>query len=119
MSLYWKIALFRWVRIDFLSVSAGSFWERTSYLFGFVFESQVNTAVVITVITPFTHTLSLEEGLIPQIYSIFFAEIITTNVIQVTDVYGHFQRHFLAPRAVTQDRMNLYFLGNEVELAER
>lgn len=60
MSLYWKIALFRWV----------------------------NTAIVFTVITPFTHTLALEDGLIPQIYSIFFAEIVTTNVIQMADVWG-------------------------------
>jgi hypothetical protein len=91
MSLYWKIALFRWV----------------------------NTAILITVITPFTHTLSVEDGLIPQIFSIFFAEIVTTNAIQLTDVWGHFQRHVLAPRASTQDSMNLCFQGLEVELAER
>lgn len=87
MSLYWKIATFRWV----------------------------NTAIVITVITPFTHTLALEEGLIPQIFSIFFAEIVTTNVIQLTDVWGHFQRHVMAPRAATQDTMNLCFVGLEGE----
>eukprot|EP00934_Nitzschia_sp_Nitz4_P002286 Nitzschia sp. Nitz4//scaffold23_size168460//33505//37330//NITZ4_002208-RA/size168460-snap-gene-0.152-mRNA-1//-1//CDS//3329543602//2286//frame0 len=91
MSLYWKICVFRWV----------------------------NTAIVITVITPFTHTLAVEEGLIPQIFSIFFAEIVTTNAIQLTDLWGHFQRHILAPRANTQDSMNLCFLGLEVELAER
>ena len=91
MSLYWKIALFRWV----------------------------NMAIIITVITPFTHTLGLEDGLIPQIYSIFFAEIVTTNLIQITDVWGHVQRHILAPRAKTQDTMNLFFQGLEVELAER
>jgi hypothetical protein len=80
---------------------------------------QVNTAIVITIITPFTHALSLEEGLIPQIYSIFFAEIVTTNVIQMTDVWGHFQRHVRAPRASSQDSMNICFQGLEVELAER
>ena len=89
-SLYFKIAAFRWV----------------------------NTAIVITVIMPFTKTLSA-DGLIPQIYAIFFAEIVTTNVIQMTDVYGHFQRHILAPRASTQDSMNICFNGLEVELAER
>jgi Calcium-activated chloride channel len=51
-SLYLKIALFRWV----------------------------NTAVVITIITPFTLTLADEQGLIPQIYALFFAEIVTTNL---------------------------------------
>jgi hypothetical protein len=90
-SMYFKVALFRWV----------------------------NTAIVITFITPFTHTLAAEDGLIPQISAIFFAEIVTTNLIQLTDVWGHFQRHVLAPRMVTQDTMNICFQGLEVELAER
>lgn len=90
-SLYVKIACFRWV----------------------------NTAIVITVITPFTQTLTPSPGLISQIAAIFFAEIVTTNVIQLTDVWGHIQRHFLAPRAKTQDAMNRWFKGLEVELAER
>ena len=41
------------------------------------------------------------------------------NVIQLSDPYGHFVRHFLAPRAKTQDEMNLQMKGLEVELAER
>lgn len=90
-SLYWKIAAFRWV----------------------------NTAVIITAITPFTNTLQPNPGLISQINAIFFAEIVTTNVIQLSDVWGHIQRHVLAPRAKTQDLMNLYFKGLQVELAER
>jgi Calcium-activated chloride channel len=51
-SLYLKIAVFRWV----------------------------NTAVVITIIKPFTLTLAKDDGLIPQIYALFFAEIVTTNL---------------------------------------
>lgn len=51
-SLYLKIAMFRWV----------------------------NTAVVITIIKPFTLTLAMKDGLIPQIYALFFAEIFTTNL---------------------------------------
>jgi len=89
-SLYVKIAAFRWV----------------------------NTAIVTTVITPFTNTL-LPGGLISQIAAVFFAEIVTTNVIQLTDVTGHIQRHVLAPRAKTQDAMNRCFQGLQVELAER
>jgi len=89
-SLYIKIAIFRWV----------------------------NTAMVMTVITPFTKTLD-PEGIIGQIANIFFAEIVTTNVIQVTDVWGHIQRHVLAPRAKTQDQMNRFFEGYNVDLAER
>lgn len=80
-SLYFKIAVFRWV----------------------------NTAIVITIITPFTSTLSTgeDDGLITKIYAIFFAEIVTTNAIQLADLGGHFKRHFLAPRASSQDAMNL------------
>jgi Calcium-activated chloride channel len=89
-SLYFKIALFRWV----------------------------NTAVVITVITPFTSTLS-NDALIEQIYALFFADIVTTNAIQFLDPVGHIQRHILAPRAKTQDAMNLTFQGSVIELAER
>ena len=91
-SMYLKICLFRWV----------------------------NTAVVITIITPFTATLFPDAGgLITQIYALFFTEIFTMNVIQLTDPYGHFLRHVLAPRAKTQDEMNLQMKGLEVELAER
>lgn len=32
---------------------------------------------------------------------------------------GHFERHFLAPRAATQDDMNLKMQGSIIELAER
>jgi hypothetical protein len=89
-SLYFKIALFRWV----------------------------NTAVVITIITPFTATLTNGE-LINQIYGLFVAEIITSNAIQLLDPVGHLQRHVLAPRAATQDSMNIYMQGQAFELAER
>eukprot|EP00977_Amphora_coffeiformis_P013122 scaffold3376_cov151-Amphora_coffeaeformis.AAC.2 len=91
-SLYFKIALFRWV----------------------------NTAIVITLITPFTATLSAGgDGLITKIYAIFFAELVTTNAIQLADPVGHIQRHYLAPRAHSQDAMNLNMSGQEFELAER
>lgn len=81
--------------------------------------NRVNTAIVITIITPFTDTVIDKGGLIQQIYALFFAEIVTTNVIQLADPVGHLKRHFLAPRAATQDSMNLAFSGSEVELAER
>ena len=90
-SLYFKIAAFRWV----------------------------NTAIVITVITPFTVTVANRGGLIPQIYAIFIAELVTTNAIQLLDPVGHLQRHYFAPRASTQDMMNLKMQGQVFELAER
>lgn len=89
-SLYLKIALFRWV----------------------------NTAVVITIITPFTSTLT-NGKLINQVFNLFFAEILTSNVILLLDPLEHIKRHLLAPRAMTQDAMNLKMQGSVFELAER
>jgi len=57
--------------------------------------------------------------LIRSIWAIFFAEILTTNLIQLLDPVGHLQRNFLAPRAATQDAMNLNMQGQVIELAER
>jgi hypothetical protein len=90
-SLFFKIGLFRWV----------------------------NTAVVFTIITPFTETIQAEEGLIAKVYALFFSEIVISSALQLFDIPGHLQRHFLAPRATTQDAMNLAFSGTEMELAER
>ena len=79
-----------------------------------------NSLLQKTIITPFTATLFPEAGgLITQIYALFFTEIFTMNVIQLSDPYGHLMRHFLAPRSKTQDEMNLQMKGLEVELAER
>lgn len=78
---------------------------------------RVNTAIVITLIFPFTATIN--GKLIPQIEALFFAEIVTTTVIQLLDPAGHFERHVLAPRAPTQDAMNLKMQGSLIELAER
>jgi hypothetical protein len=82
-----------------------------------IHRTRVNTAVVITLIFPFTSTIN--GKLIPQIEALFMAEIVTTTVIQLLDPAGHFERHFLAPRAPTQDAMNLKMQGSLVELAER
>jgi len=90
-SLYTKIAFFRWV----------------------------NTAIVITITTPFTSVLRASGGVIPKVYALFFADLVTTNAIQLADPVGHFQKHFLAPRAATQDDMNIKFRGTDFELAER
>eukprot|EP00536_Pseudo-nitzschia_multiseries_P002604 jgi/Psemu1/294887/fgenesh1_pm.35_\ len=91
-SLYFKIVLFRWV----------------------------TTAFVIFAITPFTDTISPGgEGIIAQVYALFISDMTITNLVQVFDPAGHFQRHFLAPRAKTQDSMNILFQGTPYELAER
>lgn len=91
-SLYVKIAVFRWVV----------------------------TAIVITVITPFTSTLTNgPEHLLESIYYIFFADLVTINVVQLLDPVGNFKRHFLAPRAGSQERMNLLMGGTKYTIAER
>jgi hypothetical protein len=74
---------------------------------------------VIALITPFTNTLTNRTGLITQVYALFFADIVTTNALQLLDIFGHISKHILAPRAATQDAMNLLFQGTPYELAER
>jgi hypothetical protein len=78
----------------------------------------VNTAVVITLITPFRRTLS-DDGLIEKVYALFYADVTTTNALQFLDIGGHLNRHIFAPRATTQDAMNLNMQGAQYELAER
>ena len=75
--------------------------------------------MIITIITPFVSTLEDEGGLIRQVQAQFTAEITVAGAIQLFDPLGHLQRHFFAPRAKTQDRMNLCMQGTPFELAER
>ena len=80
----------------------------------------VVTAVIITIITPFTSTITNgPEHLIQSIYTIFLADLVTSNVLQLADIPSNFNRHFLAPRAASQDRMNLLMSGTEYSIAER
>ncbi|KAK1745050.1 trypsin-like serine protease [Skeletonema marinoi] len=91
-SLFVKIAIFRWVV----------------------------TAIVITIITPFTSTLTRgPDHLLQSIWLIFFTDLVTSNVLQISDPVGNFKRHFLAPRAKSQERMNLLMSGTEYTIAER
>ena len=90
MSLYMKVTVFRWV----------------------------NTAIIIFAATPFTHSLSDNDvDLIPRIYTIFFAELITAPLILLSDVMGNLQRHVLAPRAKSQEEVNSLMRGTIYEIA--
>ena len=61
-----------------------------------------------------------DEGtLLPTVATIFVAEMFTSPLLRILDVGGQFKKHFQAPRAVSQDEMNLYFKGTEWSLAER
>ena len=53
------------------------------------------------------------------VYKIFFAEIITSTVIQFLDPFTNFLKHAVAPRADSQEKINLYFCGTDMFLAER
>jgi hypothetical protein len=67
-SLYAKIATFRWI----------------------------NTAIVMTIIKPFTATIAVgETALIPAVYAVLKAEIITAPVLHMCDVVGQVKRSFI------------------------
>ena len=92
VSLYIKIGVFRWVI----------------------------TAIVITLITPFTSTLgSGPDDLLEAVFAIFFYDLILSNALQLLDPISNFKRHFLAPRAASQERMNILMGGTEYTIAER
>jgi hypothetical protein len=44
-----------------------------------------------------------EGNLLSGVYSIFFAEIVTVNLLQLVDLGGNFARHFVVPRANSQE----------------
>jgi hypothetical protein len=91
-SLFVKIAIFRWVI----------------------------TAIVITIITPFTSTITKgPDHLLQSIWLIFFTDLVTSNVLQIGDPVSNFKRHVLAPRAKSQESMNQYMSGTEYTIAER
>uniref|UniRef100_A0A7S2UQW1 CSC1/OSCA1-like cytosolic domain-containing protein n=1 Tax=Attheya septentrionalis TaxID=420275 RepID=A0A7S2UQW1_9STRA len=89
-SLYVKLSIFRWM----------------------------NTAVVTTLVTPFTKTIS-EGGLIESVHAVLKAEIITLPIVHMCDIMGTIRRHFLAPFAPHQDSMNMYFRGGVQSLGEK
>mmetsp|Transcript_1802 Transcript_1802/g.3646 ORF Transcript_1802/g.3646 Transcript_1802/m.3646 type:complete len:736 (-) Transcript_1802:1158-3365(-) len=90
-SLYLKVALARWI----------------------------NTAVIVTIIYDFTRILENEQGLVQQVFALFFAEVVGNTLLQLLDTSGHFRRHYLAPRANNQWSMNLLFSGVDWDLSER
>lgn len=97
-SLFAKIALFRWF----------------------------NSAIVLSIISHFIESISVEDGnevqkgsLVYSVYPVIFAEMFITPLVLMADVVENFRKHILAPRARDQEEMNSYFTGTEFELAER
>ena len=82
----------------------------------------VNTAIVTTLIKPFTATIAGTEdaSLIPAVFAVLKAEIVTAPLIHMLDIVGHLKRHILAPRlAENQAAMNSFFRGSKQELGEK
>lgn len=80
----------------------------------------VNTAVVTTIIKPFTSTLSDgSEALIPAVYAVLKAEMVIAPTLHMLDLAQHVKRHILAPRAENQAAMNSFFRGSKQDLGEK
>jgi hypothetical protein len=81
------------------------------------------TSVWISTITPFTGTFDNRENslpaLIPAVHTLFFSQLGLTRFMQLSDIGGNVQRHFLMPRAKTQQGMNMSMRGSTISLAQR
>lgn len=72
------------------------------------------------IITPFTSTLGDDKrDLLPSIYAILLSDVWLTPLLRLVDIVGNFKKHVLAPRAKTQEEMNLSFQGTFYNLGER
>jgi len=91
-SMYMKITLFRWS----------------------------NSAILTKLITPFMNTLGDDRlDLIKSINGVLIAEMVVSPLLRLCDMMGLFRKHVMAPRAPTQELMNLNFTGTIYNLAER
>ena len=80
----------------------------------------VNAAILVYITSPFdSRIMNGDESLLSSVYKVFFAEIVTSSGLQILDLGENFKRHILAPRAKTQEQLNLSMRGSETLLAER
>jgi hypothetical protein len=85
-----------------------------------------NSAVVLSVISSFIETISVEDekeymqqSLLFKVYPVIVCELFVNPIIDLMDVEGNFRKHILAPRARDQEEMNAHFNGSRFWLAER
>lgn len=78
----------------------------------------VNTAVIYSIINPFTDTLQNGEYLLTSVFTMFYFDLLLTPGLGLSDLFGNFKRHFLGPRAPTQRTMNLTFVPGEYDIGE-
>lgn len=79
----------------------------------------VNTAIVTAIITPFAYTIADGQHLIEGLRILFTAELVQRPILQLTDIMGNLKRHYFAPRAKDQRRMNLLFFSQPYSIGER
>jgi len=108
------------VMIDNLETHKSETEKQTSMYMIIALFRWTTTAIIYFLVTPFYDTLDgANEGLIFKIEYLFVSDIIVSNLYALVDPIGHIQRHYSAPRAKTQDAMNILFEGLPYELAER
>jgi hypothetical protein len=93
-------------------VSASQYFKVTAFRWA-------NTAIITTLITPFTDTIQSGEYLIQWIYAMFLFDIWLTPVLQLGDIWGNICRHYFGPRATSQTKMNLNFKASTYDIGER
>ena len=59
------------------------------------------------------------SDVLPGMRAILISELLLTPLLRYIDIGGNFQRHIVAPRALTQAEMDLNFLGTPYRLGER
>jgi hypothetical protein len=85
-----------------------------------LFQNSFTYCLLLLLSQPFTTSISASrKSLINQVCAVFIAEILTANVLQYIDIGGQIQRHYFAPRATDQEKMNMCFRGTPYDLAER
>lgn len=95
------------------SKSGSRYMKITIFLF-------VNTALVTSLITPFTDTVSNDPSAITHsLYAIYIFELIRAPLTQLLDPAGNIYRHIMGPRTANFKRMTLLFQGTVYELSER
>lgn len=70
---------------------------------------------LLKLITPWTSTLSAgTRDVLAQINALLWSELWLTPALRLLDLWGNVKKHILAPRARTQEQMNLNFQGTQV-----
>jgi hypothetical protein len=55
----------------------------------------------------------------PSVSAVLWSELWLTPALRILDISGAIQKHYLGPRARTQEQMNKWFQGTNYNLGER